>query len=326
MLSVQNCSHDDAHPISGASGIIVWANANLAGKLSLAHSCKEFCSMLTATQKNCLALVAAVGPLVFISLTAGCQASKPAATAASPAIQLQPYTASDQSASAGVRSGWQVKSGADTVIQMTGPQGETVVLGTAIVARNGAFQAGQRISNGIDVAMPYTATLAQKLTMTFQQNAALSGKPAPQVTIDSSTPLQLPAAVGQCARLVADVSGQQSPVKIMAVFCSLPVDSGGVYKNILLLAQAPAAVAAQSAPTAQAIFQSYRIPSAWLQKKLAPFTAPPVASAAAAAMINRSTILGAAGATNSANCFDLSVLRETPQYDLPRSCGGLKPD
>jgi hypothetical protein len=43
-------------------------------------------------------------------------------------------------------------------------------------------------------------------------------------------------------------------------------------------------------------------------------------------MMNRSTILGAAGANNSANCFDLSVLRQTPTYDLPRSCGGTKPD
>jgi hypothetical protein len=42
--------------------------------------------------------------------------------------------------------------------------------------------------------------------------------------------------------------------------------------------------------------------------------------------MNSSTILGEAGADNSANCFDLSVLRETPTRDLPRSCGGTKPD
>jgi hypothetical protein len=118
-------------------------------------------------------------------------------------------------------------------------------------------------------------------------------------------------------------------MKLIAVFCSLPVDSGGAYKNIMLVAQAPAARAAQSAPAAQAIFRSYRIPAPWLQKKLAPFgvSAPPSANpAAAAAMINRSTILGEAGADNAANCFDLSVLRETPSYQLPRSCGGTKPD
>ncbi len=165
--------------------------------------------------------------------------------------------------------------------------------------------------------------------MIFQQSAAAAGKPDPKLTVDSTTPLPLPAAVGQCGRLVADFTAQQGPMKLMAVFCSLPLDSGGTYKNIMLYAQAPAAVAAQAAPTAQAIFQSYRIPTTWLQKKLAPFTAPPqtgAATAAAVAAINRSTALSMAGADNSANCFDLSVLRETPTYQLPRSCGGTKPD
>jgi hypothetical protein len=289
--------------------------------------------MLVATSQRRLLQAAAVAPLVFfplLSIIAVSQSPKPAAPAATPAVALQPYTASDQSASAGVPSGWKVTSGAQTVIQMSSPQGVAVSLGSTVIARNAAFQLGQKPANGIDLSMPSTATLAQKLTMILQQSAASSGKSAPQVTIDSTTPLQLPATVGQCARFVADLAGQQGPIKLLAVFCSLPLDSGGVYKNIMLVAQAPAATAAQAAPIAQAVFQSYRIPTAWLQKKLAPFTAPPAASAAAtaaeAAAINRSTLAGMAAANNSANCFDLSVLRETPTYDLPRSCGGTKPD
>jgi hypothetical protein len=43
-------------------------------------------------------------------------------------------------------------------------------------------------------------------------------------------------------------------------------------------------------------------------------------------MMNRSTVLGEAGADVSADCFDLVVLRETPNYQLPRSCGGTKSD
>jgi hypothetical protein len=43
-------------------------------------------------------------------------------------------------------------------------------------------------------------------------------------------------------------------------------------------------------------------------------------------IINGSTIGGEVGADVSANCFDLAVLRETPNYLLPRSCGGTKPD
>jgi hypothetical protein len=281
-----------------------------------------------AVRNGSLLLAATAASFVFISVTAGCQATTPAAGTASPTVQLQKYTASDQSASAGVPSGWQVTKGEQTVIQMTGPQGVTLSLGTTVVAQNAAFQPGQRAANGIDLSMPYSATLPQKLAMILQQAAAVSGKPFSQFTVTSATPLQLPPTLGQCGRFVAGFSGQE-PTKVLAVFCSLPLDAGGAYKNILLYAQAPAAVAAQAAPVAQSIFRSYSIPTPWLQKKLAPHSVAPTVSAnpaAAAAMINRSTMLGAAAANNSANCFDLSVLRETPTYDLPRSCGGTKPD
>ena len=281
-----------------------------------------------ALSKSSVRLAATAVSVIAISFAGGCQAPQPANTAAVPAIQLQPYTASDQSASAGVPSGWQVAKGQETVIEMTGPQGETVTLGNTFVAQNGAFKPGQRGSNGIDLSMPYTATLPQKLTMIIQQKAAVSGKPAPQITITSATPIQLPATLGQCGRFVASIDGAQGQMKIMAVLCSLPLDKGGAYKNIALLAQAPAAVAAQSASIAQAVFQSYRIPAAWLQKKLAPHNAPPPAPArgTSAGGMNSSTILGEEGADNSANCFDLAVLRQTPNNQLPRSCGGTKPD
>lgn len=289
--------------------------------------------MLMSLTKGSLLLSVTAASLITVSITAGCQA-KPAASATKPAAtptpQLKPYTAPDQSASAGVPSGWQVTKGQETVIVMTGPQGETVSLGNTIIAKNAPFQPGQRGSNGVDLTMPYTAPLQQKLTMILQQNAAISGKPIPQVTFTSATPIQLPPALGQCGRFVAGITGQQGPAKAMGAFCSLPLDTGGTYKNIMILATAPEAVATQSAPTAQAIIQSYRIPPTWLQKKLAPNILPkPAASAnpnALAGAINRSTALGIAGADNSANCFDLTVLRETPTYQLPRSCGGTKPD
>lgn len=282
--------------------------------------------MLSDTRKNCFALAATAAYVVLAFLTVNCHAAQPAAPAA---VQLQPYTASDQSASAGVPAGWQITMGSDTVIQMSNPSGVSVSLGNTMVARNGAFQPGQKPANGVDLSMPYTATLPQKLTMMLQQSAAAAGKPDPKLTIDSTTPLQLPATIGQCARFVGDMTGPQGPLKLMAVYCSLPLDSGGTYKNIMLFAQAPAATATQAAPIAQAIFQSYRVPTTWLQKKLAPFTAPPQTAAdtaAAVAAINRSTAISAATVNNSVNCFDLSVLRETPTYQLPRSCGGTKPD
>ena len=161
----------------------------------------------------------ATAAVVLVCVSAGGQATKPAG----PAIALKAYTTSDQSASAGVPAGWTVTKGAETVIQMTGPEGVTVSLGNTIVAQNDAFQANTHLANGVDLTMPYTATLAQKLTMIFEQNAAVANKVAPQVTIDSSTALQLPAAVGQCARIVADMAGAQGAMKVMAVYCSLIV-------------------------------------------------------------------------------------------------------
>jgi len=285
---------------------------------------------MSVPKRNRFLLAAGLSVFVLAVVSAGGQTAKPAAANAdAPAIQLQTYIASDQSASAGVPAGWKMTRGDQTVIKMSGPEGETVSLGNTVVARNAPFQLGEHSAGGIDMSMPYSATLAQKFSMIFEQSAAAAGKTVPQITVDSTTALQLPASIGECGRIVADVTGQNGATKVLAVFCSLPVDSGGTYKNIMLLAQAFVATAAQVAPTAQAIFQSYRIPTAWLEKKLAPFTAPPPAAAAttaAAAAINRSTLAGLAGADNSASCFDLSVLHETPTYDLPRSCGGTQPD
>jgi hypothetical protein len=262
--------------------------------------------------------------LTFAAVLA-CGGGTPAQTAS---IPLTPYTAPDQTASAGVPAGWKVTKGGQTVIQMAGPKGEIVSLGTTIVARNAAFQPGQRAANGVDLSMPYSAPLAQKLAMVMQQSAAVSGRAVTQYALTSSTPLTLPAALGQCGRFVTSFTNPQGPMKMIAVFCSLPLDAGGLYKNIVLEAQAPAAVAAESAPAAQAIFTSYNIPAAWLQKKLAPVTVvvgSPVRPGAATA-INGATMNGMIGADVSANCFSLGVLRQTPNYDLPRSCGGTKPD
>lgn len=287
-------------------------------------------------------LISAAAFLVAVPMTVGCHAAQQPATGASsapPAVQLTPYTASDQSASAGVPQGWKVTNGSQTVITMTGPQGESITLGNTIVAQNAAFQPGQRPSNGIDLAMPYSATLAQKLGMIIEQNAAVAGKPNPQMTINSATPVQLPAALGQCGRFIASLTGAQGPDKIMAVFCSLAPDTRGAYKNIFVMATAPAAVAAQSAPIAQAIFRSYNIPGPWLQKKLGPVNAPPPAAkpgsgsgsgSAASTMaeaneLNRETAIGIAGADNSTLCVSLA-LRSTPPNQTPKSCGGTKPD
>ena len=272
-------------------------------------------------KKSLLRLAASAACLCSIAATASAQAGQPAA-----APQLKPYTAPDQTASAGVPPGWTVTSGSDTVIQMTVPQGETVYLGKTFIAHDGAFQPGQHGPGPADLSMPNSASLADKLTMIFQQNAAVSGKTPPQITLNSATPIQLPASFGQCGRLIATLSGAQGPMKVMTALCSLPPDANGYYKNITLLAQAPAGVAAQSAPIAQAIFSSYRVPPAMLQKKLGPVTLPPPPMPSGGGAMPRMPTIAPLEDDTNTKCYDLVVIRETPKYQLPVSCGGTKPD
>jgi hypothetical protein len=254
------------------------------------------------------------------------QAQAQATTSAAPSVKLTPYTAPDKSASAGVPSGWKA-AGSQTVITLTGPQGETIGLGRTFVARNAAFQAGQKGAGGTDLSMPYTAPLTQKLIMVYQQGAALSGQAAPQITFTSAAAMQVPAILGQCGRFVANLTGPAQPQKIMGVFCSFPLDTGGAFKNVILVAQAPASIAAQDAPIAQAVFASYQIPQAMLAKKLAPFTAAPAIPKGVVVPAGMSSAAYALQQSNvSATCFDEGVIRGYGPGQLPKECGGLAPN
>jgi hypothetical protein len=265
--------------------------------------------------------------LGFLACKGATQTAKATATTGSGAnsqAQLQPYTAPDQSAQAGVPAGWKVTSGAQSVIVMAGPSGEQITLGRTFVARNAAFQAGQKGAGGADLSMPYSANLEQKFVMIWEQGAALMGQKADQVTFNSASPIQMPAALGQCGRFVASTTMPSGPIKLMGAFCSLPLDSGGTYKNILLMAQAPAATAAQDAPIAQAVFSSYRVPQAMLAKKLAPFSLPPMPAGGGGGV--GSIIPGLVGSDISATCFDESVIRGYGPDQLPQECGGRAPN
>jgi hypothetical protein len=242
-------------------------------------------------------------------------------------VTLDPYTAPDKSVSAGVPSGWTVIKGGDTAIVMTGPKGETIFLGDTIVAHNSAFALGEPVQNGIDVSMPYSSTLQQKLTMIVEQGVALGHGQPPQLSITSATPIASSPTLGQCGRYVANGASIAGPIKLMAVICSLPLDSGGTYKNILLLAQAPSVIADGEVSLVHAVFTSYQVPPAMLQRKLAPFTAAPIVTPPAGARMPatpQGSISAPAG--DVSQCFDLVVIRQTPKNQLPISCGGTRPN
>ncbi len=213
-----------------------------------------------------------IGVPAFVS--AGAQA-KPSAAPAAPAVHLQPYTVPDKSASAGVPAGWKVAGGGSGMIVMSGPQGENITLGQIIVAHDGPFQAGQKAPGGAVITMPSSAKLSDKLVMIFQQTAAVSGIPVPQIKFIYGALLQVPSAMGQCGVFVVSKGGgNTSPGDAMGILCSLPDDSGQFFKNILMIGSAPAAVAARTEPIVLAVFKSYSIAPGWTQKMLSPFMSP----------------------------------------------------
>jgi hypothetical protein len=228
-----------------------------------------------------------------------------------------------------------VVKGGQTVIQMSGPNGEAISLGQTFVVRNGPLQLGQQPSNGIDLSMPNSASLADKFTMLEQWGASMAGAGDPQMQIASSTPIQLSIPNVQCGRVTGKFNAKSGPVAFGLLICSLPVDVGGTYKLMFKLAQAPPNIASQETALAGAVFASYRVPPAQLQLKFAPHTAPPPppqqmmapgGGANAAAATNAATMNMMRGAQVSSDCMDLGVIREEPYWQLPQECGGRGPN
>src|ERR1700677_3210941 len=109
-----------------------------------------------------------IGVPAFVSARAQAKPSTaPAALPPAPPVQLQPYTAQDQSVSAGVPSGWNVKNAAAGQINMSGTQGEAINV-DVFVAQDGTFQSGQQGPGGAGITMPSSAKLTDKLAMFVQ--------------------------------------------------------------------------------------------------------------------------------------------------------------
>lgn len=272
---------------------------------------------------SCLARLFCVAACGTSALAVQAQTSSPSTGA--PALQT--YTTPDRSAQAGVPPGWKVTKGAETVIVMDGPNGEEIALGNTWVTRNAAFQPNQPSANGIDVSIPNSASLAEKFTDLLVFASTQSHSAPPDVKIGSSAPLPITGL--QCGRLTGTYTAHNGPIAFGVLLCSLPVDVGGVYKIMYKMAQAPPNIAAQEKALAGAVFASYRIPPAMIQKKFAPHFAPPPAPVAvggggAAGMSSAMNALR--GADISSECMDLGVIREEPNWQLPRECGGLAPN
>lgn len=262
------------------------------------------------------AILAAAAGAAYAQATG--QSNAPAASS----VQLQPYTAPDQSVSVGVPAGWKVTKADHGVIQMSGPQGEAISLGNGVFVKNGPFQAAQQGSGPISMSMPYQANLAQKYVMVWKAAAAQTSDPTLQVSIVSATPVPL-GKIAQCGIFLGSMTDKNGPSKFESRFCSLPMDTNGIYKLFWMNASIPAALAVQERATAEAVLSSYKPSPASLKLILQPATPPmppPAVGLSGGGGGMSSAMYAARMADQSSTCMDLGVIREVPDWQLPAYC------
>ena len=189
---------------------------------------------------------------------------------------------------------------------------------------NGAFQAGQKANGLISMSMPYTATLNQKYVMIWQQAAATSGQPTPQVKFISATPIPLAKNIAECSIYLGTMTTAQGTNNFESRFCSLPPDPNGIFKLFWMNASIPAALAPQERATAEAVLASYKLSAATLKLLLQPLTQaipPPAPGGGGGAGGGMSSAVYAEKmADETATCMDEGVIREEPERDLPSYC------
>lgn len=257
------------------------------------------------------------GVLAGAALATAQQATPAPAASPAPTIPLQTYTAPDQSATVGVPAGWKVTKAQYGVIQMSGPNGEVISLGNTILVRNGPYQPGQST-----LTLPNQATITQKAEAVWQQATAAAGDSTERVNLISATPVPL-GNIAQCGVFLGTQTNMKGASNWEMRFCSLPMDSNGIYKLFWLDAVIPASFAAQERATAEAVLSSYRPSSATLMALLKPSTPPLppmgwVPPAGGPGM--PSTDYGEIEAQHTADCMDEGVLREEPEWQLPPYC------
>jgi hypothetical protein len=265
----------------------------------------------------------AAGLLAGASLATAQQAAPaPQPSTPAPSIPLQTYAAPDGSASAGVPAGWKVTKAAYAVIQMSGPNGEAIGLGEGIFVKDGPYQPGQKANGPISMTMPNQATLAQKVTMVWQQAAAAAGDPTDRVSVTSATPIPL-GSVAQCGIFLGSQTSSKGATNWEMRICSLPIDTNGIYKLFWLDAVIPASLAAQERATAEAVLSSYRPSLATLEQTLKPTTPPlpPMGwTAPGGSSGDSSTIYAEQQAQQTSDCMDEGVIRGEPEWQLPPYC------
>jgi hypothetical protein len=231
--------------------------------------------------------------------------------------QLTTATTDDKTASVGIPDGWKLAKGSNGFVYVTGPNDQRINLGVIVVAKNGPAGAGT--TGEVAFALPFSATLKEKFTTILQAGAAKQGLPKPEITFASETPTKLP----MCSRFLGSTTGGADSTKFEGVICSLRPDWLGLYKNIVFLLQVLPSRGAQDRPIVEQIAASYRVTPEMFKKMLAPYTALPPRPPGGP-MPAMPGLAPYQDPTNS-DCFDYNVIRESPPWEVPMHCGGIKP-
>jgi hypothetical protein len=196
---------------------------------------------------------------------------------------------------------------------MTGTlPGEAAMLGKVTGAHNAPYNPSAAGPDSTGLDMPYAADFQDKVAMLVERLQVYAGRPAPQGSVTSVTPIPVPHDLGQCGRFAGNMTDPTGNLAVVGALCVMPLESGGDYKTILILAQVPAAESATLTQLAQQIFASYNVPVAYLQTLLKPWDQ--VAGRPVVIMNPVST-----------QCFEMAVLHGATSAQLPRACGGTAP-
>ena len=199
------------------------------------------------------------------------------------------------------------------IIQMSGPNGELISLGNTLIVHDGT-QPSQTT-----MTLPYQSTITQKAEAVWQMGLAASGDSTGHVSLISATPIPL-GNIAQCGIFLGSQTGAKGAANWEMRFCSLPMDTNGIYKLFWLDAIIPASLAAPERATAEAVLSSYRPSTATLQNLLKPETPPlpPAGSGGGAGM--SSTLYAEQQAQQTSDCMDEGVIRGEPEWQLPPYC------
>ena len=236
---------------------------------------------------------------------------------ASASAQLTTATTDDKTASVGIPDGWKLAKGSNGFVYVTGPNDQRVNLGVIVIARNGP--AGGGTTGEVAFTLPYSATLKEKFSTILLAGAAKQGMAKPEIAFASEIPTRLP----MCSKLLGSTTAGADARKFEGVICSLKPDWLGLYKNIVFLLEVPSSRAAQDRPIVEKIAGSYRVTPDMFKKMLAPYTALPPRPPGGAA-VAMPGLAPYQDPTNS-DCFDYNVIRESPPWEVPMHCGGIKP-